>query len=44
MKYPEKTIFIPFKDNDDKLDKYSANNLINSKLLDFMREELIFKN
>ena len=44
IEYPEKTIFIPFRDNDDKLDKYSSNNLINSKLLDFMRDELVFKN
>lgn len=35
--------FIPFNDNDDELDKFSVNNLINQTLIRFMYDGLSFK-
>lgn len=35
--------FIPFNDNDDELDKFSINNLINPTLISFMHDGLSFK-
>ena len=36
--------FIPFNNNNDELDKFSVNNLINPTLIKFMHDSLSFKN